>query len=293
MLLACHHCGQSFEAGAPAPARPLCPRCRGSVTTRPPANQVEEIPEVLPADDEEPLDVLPVAEPARRPQGAAPLKRSVPAWLTQRREFVIRAASKSALATDFCIADPDNSGEFAFAVEQQGAGSSFMQVLGADKAQSASTIFLRDSRTDQTILVIQRSAFRQLIGIGQAQVELFDGADYLLGSFRTKPFPAKGRFWIQDGYNRDCAELVGTWGGQPDYCFYSPDDDTELARVSAEGTTQALFGSMAVFSWCKRGGELFVSLRGTLSDESKLLFLGSALAVETMIAAIRAKSFPH
>jgi hypothetical protein len=176
--------------------------------------------------------------------------------------------------------------ELAFTAAESDLGGA-LQFLGGDRAASPCTVTLYDARTEKAMLTVQRSAFRHFLGMDPARVELFDGADRLLASFAIKPFPASGRFWVADGTGRRRVELDGGWSAaRLGYCFLDRRGE-EIGHVRSEGSASGWFTSS--FSWCKRGGRLRLALRRGLADDAatRLLLLGTTLAMELLIAAVQ------
>jgi hypothetical protein len=275
-----------------APTPTARPPQRPAKAPPPAAHDVLDVVEEATLDvvESEPLEVLPADEPPPRPPRQR--KGSVaPAdcLLLRRREFLIVARSSSALTLSYTILDADTEKELAFGEEEAGAGGLTLQVMGADKASFPCTVTVYDARSDADIFRVHRPAFRKFMGINAPPVEICDGEDRLLGSFQTKPLPAIGSFWIFDAHDRELAELDGQWHPRPDYCFRDA-NGAVIARVTGEGEPCRLFN--AAFSWCKKGGQILLSLEDDRANEpeAKLILVATTMSMELLIASFRMRS---
>jgi hypothetical protein len=268
------------EAPAPPPKRPT--------KAPPPQHDVLEVVEdTLEVVEDEPAEVLPAddqpAPPPRQRKGSV---AAADCLLLRRREFLIVSRSSSPLVLSYTILDADTEKELAFADEAADTAATAMQVFGADKASSASTVAVYDARSELEVFNIHRPAFRKFMGINAPPVEICDGTDRLLGSFQVTPIPAIGSFWVFDAQDRELVELDGQWHPRPDYSFRDANGDV-IARVTAEGQPPRLF-NMA-FSWCKKGGQILLTLEDDRANEpeAKLMLVATTLAMELLMASFR------
>jgi hypothetical protein len=235
----------------------------------------DDLPEVLPADEQ-------FRPPGRRKQGGVPAD----CLLLRAREFLIAARTASSASLNYEIFDAETDKQLAYAAEDSPGSQGVLEVMGADKASFPCTVTVYDARSETEVFTIQRGAFRKFMGINPPHVDIFDGSDRVLGSFDTHLIPAKGDFWIYDAHDREFAEIDGQWHPQVDYAFRNA-DGVEIAQVVGEGQPRALFNMG--FSWCKRGGQLLLTLEEdfTNSPEAKLLLVASTLAMELLMASFK------
>jgi hypothetical protein len=281
LVTVCPSCTKRWQVPEKLAGRPAkCPGCGAAMPPPPPA-EVEEV-EVVEEEPEEVLEVLP-AEMPRPQRDLAKLPR-----LLKAREFLIQCGG----GNEYILLDAESDRELAVAVEEGGGGEAVMRnVLGSSGGSRPARVNVSDTRTDEELFSIERSAFQKFAGQALFEVEIFDPTDRCLGAFETRMFPSEGAFWIYDGRDKKVAELDGQWHPRPDYRYLDRNGD-RLGRLKTEVERRRLF--TGAFGWCRAGGSLLLTLSEDLADrpDDKVLLLATTLILELSIASIRVNAGP-
>ncbi len=163
------------------------------------------------------------------------------------------------------------------------------EASGPDRASRPCSVRVYDTWTDARVLAFYRDGFRTPAGFNPVRVDVGDADGRPIGWFEATAVPSEGRFPVYDRTGREVAVVDGRWGPEPDYFIDA--DGQRVGRGTGEGEVRRFYPGVT-FSWCGRGGDLLLRLRGRPAEdpELKALVLGTAVALESLLGSIKTRT---